>query len=177
MRTKTPCAVALLVALHAHPAHADPPCWLDRDVVDDLTRRATRRARLDDDDLRALASRARAAAWLPRVTVRVARGFGASSSQSLSAQPERVGTDDSLTFDVRASFDLDRALFDPREVELLRMSAQRAAQRRELELAVVELLASLEALRRAGPLPPEDPRALERMRLRARLEQLAGALP
>lgn len=175
MTRTLPLSLTLLISLCPRVLRADPPSWLDRAVVAEVTRRAVRHARLDDDDLRAMASRARGGGWLPRVTVRVARGFGATSTQYAVSQGDRVATDDSLLLDLRVSLALDRVLFDPHEVQLLRASAQRAAQRRELEATVVELLARLEQLRRAGPLSDEDPRVVERLRLRARLEQLTGS--
>ena len=53
-------------------------------------------------------------------------------------------------------------------------STNRRGQR-EVETAVVELLARLEQIRRAGAIADDDPRAMERLRVRARLEQLMGA--
>lgn len=168
-------ALIALISLCPSASHADPPSWLDRAVVTEVTRRALRHARLDDDDLRAMAARARAGAWLPRITVRVARGFGATSTQTAVVQSDRVATDDSLLLDLRLSLALDRAIFDPHEVQLQRIAAQRVGQRREVETSVVELLARLEQIRRASPLPEDDPRVMERLRVRARLEQLTGS--
>lgn len=167
--------IALSIALCASEIRADPPSWLDRAVVADLTRRAAQRAHLDDDAPRALATRARAAAWVPRLSGRVARGFGASSTQYLLPDSDRVATSDSLAFEVRVSFDLGRAVFAPQEIDLLRLRAQQATQRRALDAAVIERLARLEILRRAGPLAADDPRAVDRLRLLAELEQLTGA--
>lgn len=175
MTRTLPLSLTLIISLCPRGVRADPPSWLDRAVVAEVTRRAVRHARLDDDDLRAMASRARGGGWLPRVTVRVARGFGATSTQYAAVQSDRVATDDSLLLDLRLSLALDRVLFDPHEVQIQRIAAQRAAQRRELETSVVELLARLEQIRRAGALADEDPRVVERLRLRARLEQLTGA--
>lgn len=175
MTRALPLSLVCCIALCPNASRADPPSWLDRAVVAELSRRAVRHAGLDDDDLRAMASRARRGGWLPRVTVRVARGFGATSTQYAVAQSDRVATDDSLLLDLRVSLALDRVLFDPHEVQLARIAAQRVAQRRELELSVVELLARLEQIRRAGALEGDDPRVVERLRLRARLEQLIGA--
>lgn len=167
-------SLTLSMSLCGNDLRADPPSWLDRGLVADLTRRAARRAHLDDDAPLALASRARASGWIPRISGRIARGFNASSTQFLQPDADRVATNDTLAFDVRVSFALERALFAPQEIELLRLRAQIAAQRRSLDAAVIELLARLESLRLAGPLPAGDPRAVQRLRLLAELEQLTG---
>lgn len=170
-----PIALSLSIALWCSEIRADPPgSWLERELVAELTRRAAQRAHLDEDAPRALASRARAAGWIPRVSGRVARGFGASSTQYLLPDSDRVATTDTLAFEVRVTFALERAVFAPQEVELLRLSAQQAAQRRALDGAVIELLARLETLRRAGTIPLDDPRTVQRLRLLAELEQLTG---
>ena len=85
-----------------------------------------------DDDTRALTARARAAAWVPRISGRVARGFTASSTQYLLPESDRVGTNDSLAFDVQLTFSLEHAVFSPQELDILRLRAQQAAQRRAL---------------------------------------------
>lgn len=167
-------ALMLSIALCASDLCADPPSWLDRALVADLTRRAARRAHLDDDDTRALAARARAAAWVPRISGRVARGFTASSTQYLLPESDRVGTNDSLAFDVQLTFSLEHAVFSPQELDILRLRAQQAAQRRALDAELLDLLARLEGIRRASPLPADDPRGVQRLRLLAELELLTG---
>ncbi|MDB4930214.1 MAG: hypothetical protein JWM10_2698 [Myxococcaceae bacterium] len=170
-------AVAALAALLVAPAaRADEVSWLASPVVWEATRRAALRAGLDDAPVRSLARRARAAAWLPTVSLHATRGLGANSTLVTSAN-DRLAIAESLSFDVRLSFDLDRLLFDGHEVTLLRLAAQRAEQRMALERAVIELLARREALR----LRPVDPDAppdvavlVERARLEASLELLTG---
>lgn len=167
-------ALMLSIALCASDLCADPPSWLDRALVSDLVRRAARRAHLDDDDTASLTARARAAAWVPRISTRVARGFTASSTQYLLPESDRVGTNDSLAFDVQLTFSLDHAVFAPQELDIVRLRAQQAAQRRALEGELLDLLARLEGIRRASPLPGDDPRVVQRLRLLAELEQLTG---
>lgn len=169
---------ALLVALLASPASADEPSWLSSPVVWEATRRAVLRAGLDDAPVRSLARRARAAAWLPEVSLHAARGLGANSTLVTNAS-DRLAIAESLTLDVRLRFDLDRLLFDSQEVTLLRLADQRAEQRLALERGVIDLLARREALRlRMAAADPEGPpdidAIVERARLEASLELLTG---
>lgn len=161
-------------------ALCDPPSLLDRAVVRAATSMAIERAGLDPEGTRALASRARNAAWLPQVSVRVARNTGASTTQYAAVASDRQLLDDSLFVDVRVSFSFDRLVFDPRETALWRLDAQRADRRMHLENTVLEALARCEQLRRAGAQRPEGsaPDAaweFEYARARARVEQLTGA--
>jgi hypothetical protein len=170
--------VALLVALVAPMARADEVSWLCSPVVWEATRRAVLRAGLDDAPVRSLARRARAAAWLPEVSLHAARGLGANSTLVTNVN-DRLAIAESLTLDVRLRFDLDRLLFDGHEVTLLRLSAQRAEQRLALERAVIDLLARREALRlRMAAVDPEAPvdvdAVVERARIEASLELLTG---
>ena len=168
----------VLALLAASPAAADDVSWLSSPVVWEATRRAVLRAGLDDAPVRSLARRARAAAWLPEVSLHAARGLGANSTLVTNVN-DRLAIAESLTFDVRLRFDLDRLLFDGHEVTLLRLSAQRAELRLALERSVIDLLARREALRlrlaAAAPEAPPDIDALvERARLEASLELLTG---
>jgi hypothetical protein len=176
LRRLTVVVAALAALLVAPVARADEVSWLASPVVWEATRRAVLRAGLDDAPVRSLARRARSAAWLPTVSLHGARGIGANSTVVASAN-DRLALAESLSFDVRLSFDLDRLLFDGHEVALLRLAAQRAEQRMALERAVVDLLARREALRLrpVDPDAPPDVAALvERARLEASLELLTG---
>lgn len=170
--------LALLVALSPSQALADGASWLSSPVVWEATRRAVLRAGLDDAPVRSLARRARTAAWLPAVSLHAARGLGANSTVVTNVN-DRLAVAESLTFNVRLRFDLDRLLFDRNEVAVLRLAARRADERLELERRVVDLLARREALRlraaAAGPEAPPDLDAIvERARLEAMLELLTG---
>lgn len=151
-------------------ARADPPCWLRADVVAEVTRRVERRRGLDPEVTRAMADRARRVGWAPTVTLRVARGMGAGSSLAAQTATGRWTTDDSLVFDLRASFHLDHLVFDRHEIELLRVEAQREERRLALGNVVIDLLTVLEAQRAS----PDPSRALEVLRARARLEHMLG---
>lgn len=171
-------ALAAVLFARPRPVAADPPSLLDRSVVAEATRRAVERAGLTPDVSRSLAMRARMSAWLPQVSVRVARGTGAATT--LSTTSDRQSLDDSLMVDVRVSLALDRLVFDPHEVELLRAETTRQERRMVIETTVIELLGRLEQLRLTRPArAPESPEDvswwLEVTRTRARLEQMTGA--
>ena len=169
------------VVLCAGPslARADPPSWLARDVVAEVTRRALTHAGLDPGPLEGLSQRARRSAWMPRLSLRVGRNLGASLTQSTVGNgSERLSADESLLLDVRVEFDLDHAVFHPSEVSLERAMQQRTERRLALENTVVELLARMESLRLAqgaGSDTADGLRArVEALRARARVEQLMG---
>lgn len=162
---------ALLLGL-APPARADPPSLLDRPVVLAATRLAVARAGLDDGASHALAARARHAAWLPHVSVRVARNTGAATTQYAAASGDRQLLDDSLFVDVRVTLSLDRLVFDPHEAALARLDAQRAEHRLRLEAAVLDALTRCEQLRRRAATEASD--VVDRLAAQARVEQLTG---
>lgn len=171
--------VGTVLCAEASLARADPPSWLARDVVAEVTRRALTHAGLDPGPLEGLSQRARRSAWMPRVSLRVGRNLGASLTQSTAGNgTERLSADESLLLDVRVEFDLDHAVFHPSEVSLERAVQQRTERRLALENTVVELLARMETLR-LGPAAGGDTadavRArVEALRARARVEQLMG---
>jgi hypothetical protein len=182
MRPHTLASLTLFALCFTAPrvAWSDPPSLLDRLVVRAATERAIERAGLDPGVTRALASRARNAAWLPQLSVRVARNTGASTTQYTAVTADRQALDDSLFVDVRVSFSFDRLVFDPRETTLWRLEAQRAERRAHLEAAVLDALARCEQLRRAAAQRPEGSAPdvsweFEWARARARVEQLTGA--
>ncbi len=171
---------ALVVALTTH-ARADPPSsLLDRAVVSAATRLAIERAGLTPSVTVDLAARARHAAWLPQVSVRIARSTGAATTQFAAATGDRQLLDDSLFVDLRVSLALDRLVFDPHEVSLWRDEQRRAERRARLEGEVLDALARLEHLRaQRSALPPDAPPdplwRYEALRAQARVELLIGA--
>lgn len=163
-----------LAALLFWPAalRADPPSWLSRGVVAEVTALAL--ARAGWVQTAPMAQRARRAGWLPSVSLRVGRNLGATLTQSTSPNnADRVSADDALVLDLRVQFSLDRLAFDPSEVALARIEAAQLERRAALETQVIELLARLEAVRGRGPDEAASGR-VEALRARARLEQLIG---
>ncbi|MFO0609663.1 MAG: hypothetical protein U0324_41275 [Polyangiales bacterium] len=180
--TRLPLALSLALSLAAlaAPARAQPvPSLLDRAVVLEATRLAIERAGLAAGASSSLASRARNAAWLPNVSVRVARNTGAATTQYALASGDRQLLDDSLYVDVRVSLALDRLVFDPHEVALWRDEQRRAERRARLEADVLDALARLEHLRlQRAAQPPDAPPDVawryEHLRARARVELMTG---
>jgi hypothetical protein len=171
---------SLSVFLFSVSARADPPSWLSRSVVLIATRLALEHNGFGTEQSRGMASRARNAAWLPQVSVRVARNMGATTTQYAAASGDRQALDDSLFVDVRVSLALDRLVFDTHEVALLRMEQQRVTHRLRLEAQVLEALAHLEALCRTREHATSDATVdpaweLDYLRTRALIEQLTGA--
>lgn len=162
------------------PTLAEPPLWprlLSRLVVDRAVRLALEHANLSEFPTRSLATRARASAWMPQLSVRVTRGLGLSavSLQQGFASTDRASSDDSFAVDARLTLDLGRAVFAPEEPHLLRDEEQRNERRRQLEREVVDVLS---ALARAMATPRNNPGTLQNSPsieialLRVRLEAL-----
>jgi hypothetical protein len=172
--------IVLALVARASLACADPVAsLLDRAVVLEASRLAVARAGLSPGASSSLASRARNAAWLPSLSVRVARNTGAATTQYAAATGDRQLLDDSLFVDVRVSLSLDRLVFDPHEVTLARDEQRRAERRAQLEAAVLEALCRLEHLRMQRAAQPADAPAdlawrYEHLRARARVELLTG---
>jgi hypothetical protein len=174
------CFLSLSMLMSSVSVCADPPSWLSRSVVLTATRLALEHNGFSDEQSRAMASRARNAAWLPQVSVRVARNMGSTTTQYAATSGDRQALDDSLFVDVRVSLALDRLVFDAHEVALLRMQQQRVTHRLRLESQVLEALAHLEALSRTRERSTADSTAntaweLDYLRTRALIEQLTGA--
>ena len=87
---KFPFGLVLFVTTGALIVHsdalADPPPspFLERAIVAEAVRRAIAHAGLLPEHTRDLANRARMAGMLPHVSVRVVRGLGASTAQTVS---------------------------------------------------------------------------------------------
>jgi hypothetical protein len=77
----------------------------------------------------ALASRARAAGWVPNVALRVRRGQGVDLAHALADDTIDASTDDDLTLEAALTFQLDRVVFRSEEVALARQSQTEADAR------------------------------------------------
>lgn len=171
---------AASLGLLTPPTLAEPPLWprlLSRLVVDRAVRLALEHANLAEFPTRSLATRARASAWMPQLSVRVTRGLGLSavSLQQGFGSSDRASSDDSFAIDARLTLDLGRAVFAPEEPHLLRDEEQRNERRRQLEREVVDVLSALAratATPRNNPGSPSNGPSIETALLRARLEAL-----
>jgi hypothetical protein len=124
---------------------------------------AARAAGLSPDRALSAAGRARAAALLPALRVRVARDL--DRDQSLALEPGRadqlgLGASDRLILEVRAEWDLARLVFEPGELAALEAAARLARERRELLEAVTRLYFERRRLAaRLDRVPEPDDRA------------------
>ncbi|MDX2092352.1 MAG: hypothetical protein SFX73_31100 [Kofleriaceae bacterium] len=134
-------ALAIVLALGAlAPANADPrdnddeaPAYVRVNVphVRTVIAAAYRAARLDRDVGRSFVRRARLAGLVPWLSVRTAR-----DTTWRDLQPD-VGR--STTMEVRATWRLDRLLFEPRELQVASLEAVRRRERRRLANLVIRL--------------------------------------
>lgn len=133
------------------PAPAEPaaplplPVRITPDVARAAVGAALRRARLADPEARvdALASRARGAALLPELRLRVSRLVDESESLSPTEyDPGRVTAAGgvSLWLEARATWRLDRIVFADEEVALERLRRERAEAQGKLADRVLDLL-------------------------------------
>jgi hypothetical protein len=118
---------------------ADPP-------VAFLRAAATALALAEPDRARAMVSRARWAALLPELRVRLDRRFSRTESLDLGRSPADplatpVGVDsiNDMRYEWRATWDLGRIVFNPDEVGASSHALRMAEVRREIETVVIRL--------------------------------------
>ena len=97
--------------------------------VGDVLKAAYRAAGLDLDRARSLGRRARLAGLAPSVTVRAGR--------NTSWQDSAPEVDRGTSFEARATWRLDRLVFDSRELQAASMQAARGRERRQLGSRVI----------------------------------------
>jgi len=171
-----PKAVAASPPPEPAPAADDKPSiqpLFTPDEVRALVAAAVRAAGLDKDDKRLddMASRARAAAALPELRLRVARI--SDDSQSLAPteyDPLRVTADARVTLwlEARATWRLDRLLFADEEVPIQREKRTVAAERLKITERVAALIAQWQKARE----DEKDPEGTEMQRVHAALRAL-----
>lgn len=113
--------------------------WIDLPAVRQLVEAAWRVAELDPGRARALASDARRAGWAPTISVGVRRGTGRDVDESVGGNAYTYSADDDLALEARVSFRLDRVVFAPESVPLLREERTIALARGELAKLVLDL--------------------------------------
>lgn len=101
----------------------------DGPAVREVIAAAYRAAGLGTHEARGLARRARLAGLVPLLSVRTARG------SSWHDVEEDVGR--SMTLEVRATWRLDRLMFEPRELQVASLEAARRRERRRLAKQVI----------------------------------------
>jgi hypothetical protein len=120
-------------------AAGDPPLEALRAAATSLTLAEPARAR-------SLLERARWAAWLPEVRVRADQRLGRAESLDLGKSPldapvtpVGVDTTNDVRYEVRATWDLSRIVFNPDEVAASAQALRMADVRREIESLVIRL--------------------------------------
>jgi hypothetical protein len=142
----------LLAAPVATQAQDDPEHVLDPRMVTTAMRRyrgepsaervvrsAVRAGAVDPLRARRVADRARAAGWVPWLRVTARRGQARDLQIETDATGIDVSTDDELSAEATLTFRLDRLVFAPEEVPLLREERARAEARHELIRAVLHV--------------------------------------
>jgi hypothetical protein len=102
-----------------------------------------------------LAGRARAAGWVPRLALRARRGQTIDLATPLEADVLRVKSNDDLTLEASLSFELDRLVFRPEEVALLRQERSEKQVRAALVRQVIHLYFERRRLQVERDLDPE----------------------
>lgn len=168
---------ALLLALWAAaaPAVAAEPSVLDRfgsePSVRDLQRAAARLGEVHPELVRSWLRRAGRAALLPTVRVRVGRGIGELTRDSLTTQV--YTSTDSWRFEVEASWSLDRLVFDRNELRAGREAQRAASHREELLTRVAQLYYARRRLQVDALLQPDAASAIDRA---LEIEELTAVL-
>jgi hypothetical protein len=167
---------ALLRALAA----MDPP-------VDALRAAASALALVEPDRARSLVTRARFAGWLPEVRSRVDRRFARSESVDLGSSsaaplaPVGIDSNNDVRYEVRATWDLSRIVFNPDELGAHFQALRTADARREIESLVIRLYFERRRLKAelsaadATAMPPAGT-PLPGMALELRVEEIEAEL-
>jgi len=168
-------AAALDPALLRAALAGDPP-------VEPLRRAARALAAAEPDEARSLVSRARWAALLPEVRVRVDRRFGRTESLDLggtaaeaAVTPVGVDTINDLRYECRATWDLSRIVFNPDELGAENQALRMADVRREIESTVIRLYFERRRLK-AEALATDATDTASRFRLDLRVQEIEAEL-
>jgi hypothetical protein len=119
-------------------AAADPP-------VDALRAAASALALTEPDRARSLVVRARLAGWLPELRGGLYRRFARAESVDLGSTaatplvPVGIDSDNDVRYELRATWDLARLVFNPDEIGAHFQALRTADARREIESLVIRL--------------------------------------
>jgi len=160
----------LLRALFA----ADPP-------VDALRAAATALALAEPARARSFLQRARLAGWLPELRTRVDRRFARSESVDLGSSagtpfaPVGIDSNNDVRYEVRATWDLGRIVFNPDEIAAHAEALRTADVRREIETAVIRLYFERRRLK-AESLAADANEGSPNMKLELRIAEIEAEL-
>ena len=171
---------------HFRPRHPPDPAALQRVLnaeppLDVLRAAATALALAEPDRARSLVQRARLAAWLPEVRVRVDRRFGRSESLDVSpaplsdTPPVSLDTVDEVRYEARATWDLSRLIFNPDELAAHAEALRMADVRREVESMVIHLYFERRRLK-VEAVTTDGNDVVSNLRREARIEELEAEL-
>lgn len=165
---------ALVANTVAALAANDPP-------LGELRAAATALVMAEPQRARSLLARAGAAGWFPELRVRVDRRFGRDESldygrSSLdTAAPVGVDTRDDARYEVRATWDLSRIVFNPDELGAHAEAFRLADIRREVEMTVVRLVFERRRLK-AETATSDSGDVASRLRRELRIQEIEAEL-
>ena len=142
-------------------------------TVRDLQRAAARLAEVHPELVRSWLRRAGKAAIMPSMRVRVGRGLVELARDSVSTtMPLYTNTND-WTFEVEATWSLDRLVFDRNELRASREAQRLASHREELLTRVAQLYYARRRMQVDAVLQPDAPAAVDRA---LEIEELTAVL-
>ncbi|HXI56713.1 MAG TPA: hypothetical protein VNO55_11680 [Polyangia bacterium] len=162
------------VSIAALVAAGEPPLMELREAATALVMAQPERAR-------SLLSRAGAAGWLPEVRVRVDRRFGRDESLDYGrtslddAAPVGMNTHQDVRYEVRATWDLSRIVFNPDELGAHMEALRIADVRREVEMMVVRLVFERRRLKTEAA-TSDSPDITPRLRRELRVQEIEAEL-
>lgn len=161
-------------AVIAGAAAGEPP-------LIELREAATALVMAEPERARSLLARAGAAGWLPEVRVRVDRRFGRDESLDYGrtptdmAAPVGMDTHEDLRYEVRATWDLGRIVFNPDELGAYAEALRLADIRREVEMMVVRLVFERRRLK-TETATSDAPDIAARLRRELRIQEIEAEL-
>jgi hypothetical protein len=154
---------------------ADPP-------LEALRRAASALAAAEPEEARSMVARARWAALLPELRIRVDRRFGRTesldfggSAAEAAVAPVGVDTINDLRYEARATWDLSRIVFNPDELGAETQAMRMADVRREVESTVIRLVFERRRLK-AEALATDANDTVSRFRLDFRVQEIEAEL-
>ncbi|MGZ3442844.1 MAG: hypothetical protein ACXVDD_25160 [Polyangia bacterium] len=167
--------LVVVLVLGATPAVAGELAVLDRfhgePSVRELQRAAARLAEVHPELVRSWLRRAGKAAILPTVRVRVGRGLGELTRDSVSTSVYTMTND--WRVEVEASWSLDRLVFDRNELRASREAQRVAGHREELLTRVAQLYYARRRLQVDAVMQPDAAGAVDRA---IEIEELTAVL-